>query len=54
MEKMCPTCEMPFDWPGYSEDGMEFCCVECANGEACTCPQHDHRATETTDLVAHA
>jgi hypothetical protein len=42
MEKICPACEMPFDWPGVTERGEEFCCEECANGLPCTCPQHEH------------
>jgi hypothetical protein len=46
-EKVCPACEMPFDWPGVTEAGEEYCCAECARGLPCSCPQHDHR-TETT------
>jgi len=44
MEKLCPNCDMPFDWPGVTEDGEEYCCAECAAGLECTCAQHDHRS----------
>lgn len=43
-EKLCPACNMPFDWPGIAEGGEEYCCEECASGLPCSCPQHDHRS----------
>ena len=42
MERLCPACTMPFDWPGVTEDDEEYCCAECAHGLPCTCPQHEH------------
>ena len=53
-EKLCPACNMPFEWPGYTQAGEEFCCEECARGLPCTCPQHDHRSEnhmETAEKV---
>jgi hypothetical protein len=47
--KLCPACEMPFDWPGVSEDSEEFCCEDCARNLPCTCPQHDHRSESSSE-----
>ena len=41
-ERICDVCEMPYDWPGVTVDGVQYCCPECAHGEACVCPQHEH------------
>jgi len=49
MDKLCPACGMPFDWPGVAEDGEEDCCSECAAGLPCTCPQHDHRSDTSSE-----
>jgi hypothetical protein len=50
-QKVCPACEMAFDWPGVIEAGQEFCCAECARGLPCSCLQHDHRTPTTTGEI---
>jgi hypothetical protein len=50
--KICPRCKLPYDWPGVTDMGKEFCCAECARGEPCACPQHDHRNDETASGVS--
>lgn len=51
MEKLCPACKMPFDWPGVDVERQEYCCAECSAGFPCSCPQHDHRS-ESSDARA--
>jgi len=44
-ERICGVCCLPYDWPGTTVNGVDYCCTACSAGQACTCPQHDHRAT---------
>jgi hypothetical protein len=40
----CPQCGMPIADGAKPtvRDGQLYCCEECANGVACTCPKHRH------------
>jgi hypothetical protein len=48
-EKYCESCQRAFDWPGVTADGQEYCCAACAEGDLCTCPDHEH---DYDDLLA--
>jgi hypothetical protein len=48
--RICPECEMEFDWPGVEVDGEIYCCEACSQGMPCECPQHQHMQ-DTTDTL---
>jgi len=50
-DKFCAACQLPFDWPGVNRGDEEYCCDGCAAGQACTCPQHDHRADQAREMA---
>jgi hypothetical protein len=48
--RICPECEMEFDWPGVEVDEEIYCCEACSLGQPCDCPQHQHMM-DTTDTM---
>ena len=48
--RICPECEMEFDWPGVEVDEETYCCEACSQGQPCECPQHQHM-TDTADTL---
>jgi hypothetical protein len=47
--RLCPECEMEFDWVGIEKDGEFYCCEPCSVGDPCECPQHAHGAMDETE-----
>jgi hypothetical protein len=47
--RICPECEMEFDWPGVQVDGEVYCCEACSRGEPCECEQHQQQMLDTAE-----
>jgi hypothetical protein len=45
---------MEYDWEGVEVRNYKYCCQACADGEECTCPQHNHQYGGASQLNSAA
>lgn len=52
--RLCEACGMEYDWEGVEVRNYKYCCQPCADGEECTCPQHNHQYGGASQLNSAA